>query len=350
MGKFDNISGSGAKAKEEKSKVNGGQGNFELEQARKKAREDKEALKEAEAGPTVETNEAKPLDVDGFTAFIGSDREIPVDKATDNDTTTDTDTDFDNIDAGGGEGDDFSEERTKKDQTWFRKYFGGKEDSPVSDEASAELDEEMYAASGSIGAEITDNVIPGFINSMAGSDDVKEYQASETQKEGLARAWELYLRSIKAKVTPLTYLLGKIAIVYGGKFVSAMFMYLTRLREIGLHWPWSNGWKKKFKYVNLSEQPDELGTIVGEQNFQQPHHQQPQQAQPQQAQPAPEPKLVKVQNGELMKCMYDGTEYRSGNGFPKTSKTNPQYIDSFATYKNYMTYLNKNGFRNKKKK
>jgi len=50
------------------------------------------------------------------------------------------------------------------------------------------------------------------------------------------------------------------------------------------------------------------------------------------------------------KCMYDGTEFITGYGFPKTSKTNPKFIDGFASYSNYMTYANKNGLRNTVKK
>ena len=323
MTQFSNISTS---KKEEKPKAS--TDNFELKQAEEKARKKAEA-EALEVEAPIETG--TPLGVEEFTSFIGSDREIP-----------DMDEPDAIIDDGTG-GDEFAEdaERLKKDESWFKRTFGGKDDSPVSEEDGAEMDAEMYEASGTIGAEITDTVLPSLINSMQGSDDVNEYRASEEQKKGLARAWELYLRSIKRKVTPLTYLLGKIAIVYGGKFVSGLFMYLSRLREIGMHWPWSNGWKAKFKYV--SAEPEYYGDEELE-----PAPQAPQAPQAPPPPPPPEPTLTKVPVA-MKECMYDGTSFEAGKGFPKTSTKEPHFIDMFSTYKKYMTYVNENGLRNTKK-
>lgn len=310
----------------------------------------KEEVKVKTEEPKVIQPSSDGMDTSAFVNFVASPREMPkVDiDVDDNDRTTTSNDDFSTET-------EPDQERLKRDESWFKRVFGGKDDSPVSEEQAAELDDEMYAASGQIGSEITDAVLPQLINSMHGTEDVSEYQATETQKEGLAKAWELYLRSIQRKVTPLTYLIGKIAVVYGGKFISGLFVYLSRLREIGFHWPWSNGWKKKYRYVSLSNATDdEVGRVVEEPIMeQQPPAPQPAPAPrpqgPQQpVQPRQEPKLEKV-TGNMKECLYDKTQFEEGKGFPRTSKSTPELIDSFATYSNYVTYCNKNGLRNKKK-
>ena len=45
-------------------------------------------------------------------------------------------------------------------------------------ELDTELDAEMYQMSGVVGSEVGDEVIPRLINSMHGSEDHKEYQAT----------------------------------------------------------------------------------------------------------------------------------------------------------------------------
>ena len=340
MNKFSNIANPLPKA-EEKPKVKKPvhtSDNFEIRQAQEKA-----AAKEAEAKAASELDDVNVLDggaemdVDAFTQFMGSEREIP-----------EIEEDLPPVD-------EIEQERVDADESWFKRHFGGKDDSPVSEEGDAELDDEMYAATGQIGSEITDTVLPSLINSMHGTEDVKEYQASEDQKRGLARAWGLYMRSIKRKVSPLTYLIGKIAIVYGAKFISGLFMYLSRLREIGLHWPWSNGWKKQYKYVSANptdaEVAEQLQDIADNLEKKVENNEQSQ-SKPVPKEPPPKPELVKRESESEMtkQDLLDGSSFETGAGFPRTSKTSPEFIDAFATYKNYMTYVNKNGLRNRKKK
>lgn len=213
------------------------------------------------------------------------------------------------------------------------------EETPEDKEATLELDDEMYAASGEVGAEVSDEVIPQLIKVMSGSDNADEFKATEKQKTGLARAWELYLRSIKQSMSPLSFLVIKHTVVYGGNFFIGTLNYVGRIKTYGFHWPWSDKWKRaKMRVVHTEPQPAPVAHAPMP----------PMQPPTPKAEPPTEP-APPTAAAEMKICMYwelkNGVgvetpkEFEKGKGYPKTSK-NTEFIDRFSSQKAYMGYKN----------
>ena len=243
---------------------------------------------------------------------------------------------FDDDDEGAeGEGADPTAEKRK---SWYDRYFGSG-DGPAEMEGSMEMDDEMYAVSGRLATEMSDEAFPSLIQGLHGSDTTASYKATPEQKDGLAQAWELYLRSIKRKLTPLSYLLYKLFIVYGWKVISGVFVFMGRVKVYGWHLPWGDSWLRKRDELVAKGKMKAPTTAANTGTHADLHQQEVERQQAQQ--PKPQPKTPTQPNNRLKKtCLHTKKEFYEGEGFPKKSDVNPHLVDAFISRGAYMAYAN----------
>jgi hypothetical protein len=118
--------------------------------------------------------------------------------------------------------------------------------------------------------------------------------------------------------------------------------YIQRVQMYGWHMPWSKSWKKKeadFK-ANMPgtrgpiEQPTkapETGPVSAPTSLT--------------SAPAPKPAPVesaKPAEKKIKKCLQTGRSFTEGEGFPKTSSTLPDLVDSFIDNSAWTAYRNAN--------
>lgn len=280
--------------------------------------------------------------VDQVLDFMGQGREMPdVETPKPN---TGTDGPKPDVDAGDAS-DDGVKDAEDKNRSWFDRMFGGRKDGPGVDEADTEMDDEMYQLSGGLGAEISDEALPRLISVMNDDSDHRKYKVSTDEKSRLARAWEIYLRSLKKRITPLQYLIGVHATIYGARLLGAFFSWFSRVQLYGFHWPWSEKWKikaaklaEKLEVVHSNMHP---GTGAAEEETAAA----PPPKQGVETASGPEP-----DNSNMEECLYwqlkngDGVEtpqyFKKGQGFPKSSKNHKDLIGKFSSHGAFISYLN----------
>jgi hypothetical protein len=298
--------------------------------------------------------ELPPLPSDGAATESTTATPPPVDGATASDTVNAA---KDAADAAEATAD------TADTRKWYERWFGGKDaDGPAQMEENAELDNEMYRVTAEAATEVTDQLLPMFIGRLH-DRPAADFKADEEQKMGLARAWELYQRSKKMRLSPLQFLLFKISIVYGVNLVLGIFSWVGRLGIYGWHWPWSDSWKhpkpKKRKpgeisparaeYLkNMKEPPvwtDEMEEAL-EKGLNPDDFRPKPQPEPQTApQPSPAPAPQTTPAPGYKKCAQTGRLFRTGEGYPqakhKTGQSFSQFVDAFADRAAWMAYSNK---------
>lgn len=282
----------------------------------------------ADAAPDLDLGEG--MDIDGFTDWMAAPRVTKLPKSKPHASSSNTEEPAPEETPPSGD----EEETRKQNQSWFDRVFGGKKDGPA--QIDAEMNDEMYQLSGKMGAELTDGILPDLIKGMHDDDSSDKYKATEKQKSNLAHAWELYLRWIKQTLTPLTYLLFQIFIVYGLNFIFGLFKWLDRIRVFGFHFPWSEKWKlKRDKMEQRHQEPAPTAPAPNPET----------KAEPKSSTPAKEP----APPVEMQTCMYwelkngEGVktpkEFPKGKGVPKTCKQ-PELIGKFSHYKAFIAYGN----------
>jgi hypothetical protein len=278
------------------------------------------------AGTSTESTTASPPPVDGAAASdtIGA----AADAASDTADTADT-------------------------RKWYERWFGGKDaDGPAQMEENAELDNEMYRVTAEAATEVTDQLLPMFIGRLH-DRPAADFKADPEQKIGVARAWELYQRSKKMRLSPLQFLLFKITIVYGVNLVLGIFVWVSRLGIYGWHWPWSDSYKRPAQKTVRPTMKAPMAQSM-EQPYQEPANTAEMQPTPQPApaptpqaapKPAPQPPTEVIPPPNYKKCLQTGKLFRTGEGYPqakhKTGQSFPQYVDAFADRAAWMAYSNK---------
>lgn len=227
---------------------------------------------------------------------------------------------------------------SEKRKSWYDRYFGSG-DGPAEMEGSMEMDDEMYTVSGKLATEMSDEAFPSLIQGLHGSDSNTSYKATPEQKDGLAQAWELYLRSIKRKLTPLSYLLYKLFIVYGWKVISGVFVFMGRVKVYGWHLPWGDSWLRKRDELVAKGKMKAPTTAANTNTHADLHQQEVERQQAQQPRPQPKPQTTPT-NGLKKVCLQTKKEFNPGEGFPKRSDVNPHLVDAFINRAAYMAYGN----------
>jgi hypothetical protein len=225
------------------------------------------------------------------------------------------------------------------------------------------LNPEMYELAGLLGAEITDTALPGIIGAM--HDEPSEaFKATPEQKSKLADAWQRYLAYVEVTVSPLTYLIFQIFIVYGVNFIFGVFKWVGRLGIYGWHWPWSDSWKRSKKRAGNA-----AGNVAGntpasvpnatENGHSAQHNEAVRAAQQPAQQPAPVPQPapqaapqqtpkqpVASPADNYRTCRQTYKLFRTGTGYPKKGSKSgdrfPELVDQFATLTAFRIYSNKN--------
>lgn len=246
------------------------------------------------------------------------------------------------------------DEHTERSRSWFERAFGSDDDGP--EEMDVEMSDEMYTFTADAASDITDIAFSNVNSTLHADDDVEKHQATEDKKAKVARAWELYARWKKMVMTPGTYLVWTIFMVYGFGTIFGLLKYANRIRVYGFHWPWSDKWKVTAAEMGHFQQPVEPQP----EHVQQPEPvavaPQPQMSQQPAKPDAKEPMAEEVKTAgdnvewEPYRCLQTDNPIRKGEGVPKTSKNHPEIVGKFIDHTARMQYFNKMGWIGSKAK
>lgn len=289
-----------------------------------------------------------------FRDFLMTDREIPVDEAAAK-AAADGATAGETMD-GAALGADAADAAHKKGLwNWFKGAFSSSDEpNPASMDEGVEMNDAMYDVTAELATLGSDIAFPKLVNAMHGTDDESQYKASEENKGHLKKAWALFLRTTKKKLSPFQYLVFMHVIVYGAGLLGGLFKYLMRIGTYGFHWPWSTKWKAKeaqanatargFHVDNLSSAPMPPAQAAAPA----PAEPAPQPIQPQPLAPAaqPEPTVKPLKNAKA--CLQTGEMFEAGSGRPAKSKlvhNGKKLQDAFIDATAFNRYMAANGLR-----
>jgi hypothetical protein len=305
------------------------------------------------------------MSTSAFIDFISSPREMPpiasgeTDNAAKDTAAPGVETDAPNADtdAPNTETPDDDAGFVKRSWTWFKGAMD-KDEGPVADELKVEMDEEMYGLTASLGTGFSETLISSLIARMHGDKKAEEFKLKDEVAEGSKRtersrlnhAWELFFRSIRLRVTPLTYLIGVMAQIWGLPLLGGFMKYWTRMSVFGFHWPWSEAWKLK---AQKKQQAKEQAAEVAEAKKAEAPAPSPEA--PKTPEPKPEDTVTNLQICRFWQWQTDNgkpitTEkvFQKGKGSPRTGK-DKSMIDKFGSYPAYVAYQNAVGNIGKRK-